>query len=229
MKTYLVVGGTQGIGLSLTQKLAQNGHQVIVLARNPVENLPPTTQFVAADILSDLPDISEPLAGLAYCPGSITLKPFHGLKPTDFERDMAINFHGAVRVIQKYLPLLKKSESASIVLFSTVAVQTGMNFHASISAAKGAIEALTRSLSAEFAPKIRVNAVAPSMTDTPLASRYLRTDKQREASAERHPLKRIAQAHEIANVAQFLISDNSANITGQIIQADGGISSIKNI
>ena len=172
---------------------------------------------------------NQPLDGLVYCPGTINLKPFSSLKLSDFQNDLEVNFLGLVKTLQMYYPLLQKSENASVVLFSTVAVQTGMAFHSSVAAAKGAIEGMSRALAAEWAPKIRVNTIAPSLTETPLAERLLKTDKQRAASIERHPMKRIGKAEDIAEMAAFLLSDKSSWITGQIIQVDGGLSAIKNL
>ncbi|MEP6597760.1 MAG: SDR family oxidoreductase, partial [Ginsengibacter sp.] len=117
--------------------------------------------------------------------------------------------------------------NASIVLFSTVAVQTGLPFHAQVAASKGALEGLTKALAAEFAPKIRVNCIAPSLTDTPLASSLLNTGQKAEANAQRHPLKRIGTTADIANLAEFILSDKASWITGQIIHVDGGISTLK--
>lgn len=173
------------------------------------------------------PEIEVALNGLVYCPGTITLKPFRSLKEQDFLQDFEINLLGAFRVLQKYLPLLQQSEKASVVLFSTVAVSLGLPYHASVASAKGAVEGLTRSLASEWAPKIRVNAIAPSLTDTPLANRLLDSDSKRKASLERHPLKTIGQASDIASLACWLLSEKSQFVTGQIWKVDGGIGSLK--
>jgi NAD(P)-dependent dehydrogenase (short-subunit alcohol dehydrogenase family) len=168
------------------------------------------------------------LHGVVYCPGTIRLKPFHRLTIDDFLENLQINYLGAVKIIQACLTRLKKSSAgASILLLSTVAVKTGMPFHASIAGAKAAIEGLTRSLAAELAPRIRVNAIAPSLTDTPLATRLLSSEKKRQAAADRHPLKRIGTPQEIARSAVFLLSDAGAWMTGQIIHVDGGMSDLK--
>jgi NAD(P)-dependent dehydrogenase (short-subunit alcohol dehydrogenase family) len=174
-----------------------------------------------------MPTLDYELNGLAYCPGSINLKPFKNLKQQDFVSDFKINALGAIKVINKYFTNLQNSDNSSILLFSTVAVQTGMPYHASVASAKGAVEGLTRSLAAEFAPKIRVNAIAPSLTDTPMASRLLSSDEKKETSAKRHPLNSIGKPEEIAKAAAYLLSDDSAWITGQIMHIDGGISSLK--
>lgn len=173
-KTYLIVGGTSGIGLETT-KLLSRENNVIVISREK-KNLDglDNVEFYSADIkksAEELPQLSNPIDGIVYCPGTINLKPFKSLKIDDFQNDFEVNLLGTVKVINKYFPNLKSTEKASIVLFSTVAVQTGMPYHASIASAKGAIEGLTRSLAAEFAPGIRVNCIAPSITNTPLAEK----------------------------------------------------------
>ena len=231
MKTFLIAEGTSGIGLETVKLLSKNNDSLIILGRekkNTGDLL--NTVFYTADILRpayELPQIREPLDGIVYCPGTINLKPFRSLKPEDYQNDLEINLLGAVKLINKYLPILKAAGKASIVLFSTVAVQTGMPYHASIASAKGAVEGLARSLAAEFAPHIRVNCIAPSITSTPLAEKLLNSETKMKSSEERHPLKRIGSAEEIAELTVFLLSDNSGFITGQIIRADGGISSVR--
>ena len=230
METYLIFGGTSGIGLELTKLLSAN-HQTIVISRNN-KNLYGlnNVKFFEGDStksIDNLPEIKESFAGLVYLPGSINLKPFTNLKLEDFLFDLEINFLGAVKVIKKYLQNLKSAGKASIVLFSSVAVQTGLPYHASIASAKGAIEGLTRSLAAEFAPNIRVNCIALSLTNTPLPEKLLNSEQKIKTFEERHPLKRIGSAFEAASLAEFLLSDRAAFITGQIIKVDGGLSSIK--
>lgn len=230
-KKYLIVGGSSGIGLVLTNRLTSEGNKVIVLSRN--QNQLETNdkiKYYRFDILDhqqNLPSFEHEFDGLAYCPGSINLKPFKNLKEQDYINDFNLNALGAVKVINQYLPNLKKVEKSSMVLFSTVAVQTGMPYHTSIAMAKGAVEGLTRSLAAEFAPKIRVNAIAPSLTDTTLASKLLSSDEKKEASAKRHPLNAVGKAEDIANAAYYLLSDKSNWVTGQIFHIDGGMSSIR--
>lgn len=231
-KTYFVVGGTSGIGAEITRGLGSRGHNVIVGSR-AAEGMEAHSgvSHVVWDATADaLPAdaLPEKLDGMVYCPGTIRLRPFRALKPEDFLSDFQINLVGAVRSIQACLPALKKAEDgAGIVLFSTVAVQTGMPFHASIASAKGAVEGLTRSLAAELAPKIRVNAVAPSLTDTPLAGDLLGNEAKRKAADDRHPLKRIGRPTDIAAAAFFLLEGAGAWVTGQILHVDGGMGALR--
>lgn len=231
-KTYVIVGGSSGIGLEMARRLSAEGHRLVVASRtaDELEGLAGVTH-IPLDITADnLPADALPpkLDGMVYCPGSIRLRPFRALKPDDFLADYRINVLGAVRSLQACLPALKKAgDGASVVFFSTVAVQTGMPFHASIASAKGAVEGLTRSLAAELAPKIRVNAVAPSLTDTPLAATLLGSDEKRRAADDRHPLKRIGQPGNIAAAALFLLGESGAWVTGQILHVDGGMGALR--
>ena len=140
------------------------------------------------------------------------------------KEDMHLNFFSLVNVVKDIMPLL--SDGSSMVFFSTVAVQTGMPFHTSVAAANGAIEGFTKSLAAEYAPRIRVNAIAPSLVDTPLSARLLNNDKKKEMMAERHPLKRVGNTEDLAQITRFLLSTDSAWITGQILGVDGGLSTL---
>lgn len=226
---FLIVGGNSGIGFSLVEALSRDGHQLTVLGRREGPwSSPDLIDFRHYQPASNQEiELPEKLDGLVYFPGSIQLKPFRSLKNEDFLKEFELNVLGAVEVIRKALPALKKSGKASVVLFSTVAVQQGMPFHAGIATAKGAVEGLTRSLAAELAPEIRVNAIAPSLTDTPLATNLLSSPEKREASSGRHPLKRIGNSDEMAALVRFLLSDDAGFITGQIIGADGGMSAVK--
>ncbi|NUN09701.1 MAG: SDR family oxidoreductase [Ignavibacteriaceae bacterium] len=231
MKTYIIAGGSSGIGLEIVKLLSAEGNNVIVLSRNPggTSKLGGVRHF-PIDFAADapvLPDITGPIDGIAYCPGTINLKPLKMLKPDDFINDFRINLLGAVNMINKYHANLKQAGNSSLLLFSTVAVQTGMPYHASVASAKGAVEGLTRSLAAEFAPAVRVNCIAPSITSTPLAEKLLNSEAKMKASEERHPLKRIGNAAEIARLSLFLLTQSSAFITGQVIKYDGGMSSVK--
>lgn len=231
-KTIFVVGGSSGIGLELVKKLNDERHEIIVGSRTS-ESLDefPEVRHLNLDVMQDdlsFEGLPETLQGLVYCPGSILLKPFQRITVEDFRKDFELNLLGAVKVIQGCLNRLKKSPTgAAVVLFSTVAVKTGMPFHASVASAKAAVEGLTRSLAAEFAPRIRVNAIAPSLTDTPLAKSLLSSKERQKASAERHPLKRIGSPGEIAGLAYHLIRDEGSWITGQILHVDGGMSSLR--
>ena len=227
MRNYLIIGASSGIGKALETNLQEGKDHVIGTYFNNEVNKP---NYHYLDVTEEDPDLSfvpEVLDGLVYCPGSINLLPFHRIKAEDFSSDFNLQVVGAIKLIQKLLPNLKRSESASIVLFSTVAVQNGFNFHAQVSSSKGAIEGLCRALSAELAPKIRVNSIAPSLTDTPLSEKLLNTDAKKEANAARHPLKRIGKSEDIANLASFLLSKDSSWMTGQVLKLDGGISTIK--
>lgn len=226
MKKLLVIGGSKGIGSAILSKAIEE-YECINMSRTAPQIESENIKHIEVDILKDdLPQLDE-LDALVYCPGSITLKPISTLKESDFLADFNINVMGAVKVIKNYMKLLKKSANPSIVLFSTVAVGQGMPFHSSIAVAKAGVEALTKSLAAELAPRFRVNCVAPSITDTSLASGILRSDKQRESLSQRHPLKKILQPIEIAETALFLLGDKSSGITGQVIGVDAGLSTLK--
>lgn len=229
MKNYLVIGASSGIGQSLAESLATEGHEVYSTYCNtkPVNTDINFQHFNALEGELDLSILPEVVDGLVYCPGSINLLPFARFKPEDFIKDYQLQVVGFVKVLQTVLPKLKKSTQASVVIFSTVAVQAGYNFHSQVAASKGAIEGLTRSLAAEFAPTIRVNAIAPSLTETPLAGKLLNTDQKIQSNADRHPMKRIGQAKDIASMAAFLLSEDSSWVTGQILHVDGGMSSIR--
>lgn len=229
-KNILVIGGNSGIGLALVTLLSPDNN-VYVASRSSERIGGLKVNYIPFDATKDTIDTSllpETLDGFVYCPGSINLRPFKGLKIEAFTDDFEINVMGAVKSLKSVLGLLLASTKASsVVFYSTVAVQTGMPFHSSISASKGAIEGLTRSLAAEFAPKIRVNAIAPSIVDTPLASKFLNNDVKMEKANERHPLGRIGTAKELADVTAFLLGDQSSWMTGRILQIDGGIGNLK--
>lgn len=229
-KNILVVGGSSGIGLELVKQLASD-NQLFVLGRNQAPLAGLDVHFISHDVTdgSDLDSstLPERLDGFVYCPGSINLRPFKGIKPEVFQQDMEVNAFGAVRTLQKIAPLLMNSPEASIVFFSTVAVQTGMPFHSSIAMAKGALEGLTRSLAAEWAPKVRVNSIALSLVDTPLAAKFTNNADKLEKANARHPLGRMGSAADAAQMAVFLLSEKSSWMTGQILHLDGGIGNLK--
>lgn len=226
MKTIVVIGGSKGIGLSIV-KLLTPSHKVISISRSVSNIEHENLTHYSVDVLSgELPDISE-VDGLVYCPGSINLKPISRLKIQDFKNDFEINVIGAVKAIQKYARVMKDSQHPSIVLFSTVAVKLGMPFHASIATAKAGVEGLVKSLGAEFAPKIRINAIAPTVTDTELAAKLLRNERMIENITERHPLKKFLNPDEVAEMALFLLSHKTASMSGQILEMDCGIVNFK--
>ncbi len=227
-KNILLIGGSKGIGLA-TAKLLAKDHNLYVLSRTKedLEGLEISHQIF--DIIRDdinLLELPEILDGLVYFPGSINLRPFHMLKPDVFREDLELNFIGLVKVVQKALPSLKRSEHASLVFFSTVAVRVGMPFHTSVAAAKGAIEGFSKALAAELAPSVRVNVIAPSLTNTTLAGNLLSNEEKKNKMGARHPLKRIGEAGDIANMVEFLLSQKSSWITGQVMGIDGGLSNI---
>lgn len=231
MANYLIIGGSSGIGSSLVAQLVGEGHQVFATYNtHPVVSSFPNLSYLPLNVLDEILDLSflpEKLDGIAFCPGAIQLKPFARIQAADFIADYQLQVVGAIKVIQGALPALKNAEQASIVLFSTVAVQLGLNFHSLVSASKGAIEGLTKSLAAELAPKIRVNAIAPSLTNTPLAAGLLNSDQKMEANAERHPLKRVGKPEDVSAMAAFLLSPKTSWITGQILSVDGGMGALK--
>lgn len=226
MKTILVIGGSKGIGNAIINSLVSNNKVINISRTAPLLSNANLTHY-SCDILTDELPVLEAIDTLIYCPGSINLKPISRLKLDDFRSDFEINVIGAIKAIQHYLPLLKKGNNPSILLFSTVAAKLGMPFHASVAAAKSAIEGLTKSLGAELAPTIRVNAIAPTVTDTDLAAKLLRNERLIEGIKERHPLKKFLNPEEVADLATFLTSDKATSISGQIFELDCGIVSFK--
>ena len=231
MKNILIIGGSSGIGASLIEKFTNDPNYQVIATFN--QGNIPTAQNIKTfkfDVLSDTLDLSilpEAIDGVVYCPGSINLKPISRLKLEDFREDFEINVVGAVKAIQHYLPLLKRGNTPSILLFSTVAAKLGMPYHASVAAAKSGVEGLVKSLGAELAPTIRVNAIAPTVTDTDLASKLLRNERMIDSITERHPLKKFLNPAEVADMATFLTSESASSISGQIFQMDCGIVSFK--
>ena len=226
MKNFLIIGGTKGIGKAIVEEVIEH-NKITCLSRNNTDFVHKNYSHVKFDALSDdLPDLDS-IDCLIYCPGSINLKPISTLSLDDFRNDFELNVIGAVRAIKKYLPLLKKSETASILLFSTVATKLGMPYQASVSVAKSGIDGLVKTLGSELAPKVRINAIAPTITNTDLASKILRNEKVVENMVERHPLKMILSPKEVAKMASFLVSEDASSISGQIFNMDAGIVSFK--
>jgi NAD(P)-dependent dehydrogenase (short-subunit alcohol dehydrogenase family) len=228
MKNILLIGGSYGIGLAIAKAVASEN--TVYIASRSNEGLTGINAihipFDATTDSLDLTQLPSVIDGLVYCPGSINLRPFKGLKLETFESDMHLNFFSMVKVVQTILPQLTASNQASIVLFSSVAASMGMPFHTSVAASKGAIESFAKALAAEYAPKIRVNVIAPSLTHTPLADKFLNSEAKQEKSAERHPLKRFGQPEDMAQMTAFLLSDKASWITGQVMHVDGGMSTL---
>ncbi len=226
---YLIIGGSKGIGRGIAQRLLDQGQPVIVASRS-MEGVPAGAVHLPTDVTGDglpLDRLPEALRGMAYCPGSIDLRPLRSIKAEDLRSALELNVVGAFRAAQACADRLKRVPGSGMMFFSTVAVGQGMAFHSSVSAAKGALEGMTRALAAELAPTVRVNCIAPSLTDTSLAEKLLGSPERAKAAAERHPLKRVGTVDDIAALSTFLLGPEAGWITGQVIGVDGGMSRLR--
>ena len=227
-KNILIIGGSSLIGQEVTALVQAAGDNPIITSRTDMAVQDGVFfQLDPNDDLSQLDELPESIDGLLYCPGSITLKSLQRMDLVDVQEDMKINFEGAFNIVKKVLPNLKKDAGASVVFISSVAAISGMTFHSSISASKSALEGFARSLAAELAPRVAVNCIAPSLTNTPLAASLLGDEKRIQASEERHPLNAIGDPKAIAGVIYGLLSAKENWITGQTISVDGGLSTLR--
>jgi len=229
MKNYLVIGGSSGVGQALVTALADEGQNVVATYNTNLQSDTAQVKFLKLDVTTDTLDeanLPDQIHGLAYCPGSINLKPFHRFKEEDFMSDFQMQVLGATKIIKQILPRMKNEEGASIVLFSTVAVQKGFTFHSQVAMSKGAIEGLTRALAAEFAPTIRVNAIAPALTQSNLSQKLLSTPEKMQYHSDKNPMKKVGAPEDIAEAALYLLSDRSSWVTGQVLKVDGGFGSL---
>lgn len=231
-RNYLIIGGGTGIGNALIQEIMRTDEEAGIYAASRKINeadLPDKVNPITYDVLGEekLEGLPDELHAMAYCPGSINLQPFKRFSVEDLRKEIELNYLGGVKVLLQIIDKLKRTKSGSVLFFSTVAVQMGLPFHSAVSASKGALEGLVRSLAAEYAPSVRFNAIAPSLTDTPLAKNLLSSDKKRESNAERNPMKKIGTPQDIANVGAYLLSDRSDWVTGQVMGIDGGMGSTR--
>jgi NAD(P)-dependent dehydrogenase (short-subunit alcohol dehydrogenase family) len=235
---FIVIGATGGVGSALSRRVAAQGHSIHAIGRDAQKLAALTAEIGGTHAAADVTDraaleaavkaAGSTVAGLAYCVGSINLKPVSRITDEDVERDFRLNALGALRAVQAALPALKTHEMpSSVVLFSTVAVQQGFASHASIGMAKGAVEGLMLSLAAELAPKVRVNCVAPSLTKTPLAAALTSNEQMATAIASLHAMQRLGEPDDVAAAAAFLLLPETSWITGQVLNVDGGRSSLR--
>ncbi len=228
MKNILVIGGSSGIGKEVVKTLSKKSN-IIATYNTNYQETNNSVVFKEYDVVKDQPEkleIEDSLNSIIYCPGSINLKPFNRYSEQELIEDFQINVTGFLKILTHYKKNLLNSENASVVLFSSVAAQKGISFHTQVACSKGAIEALTRTLAAELAPKIRINAIAPSLLKTSLSAKFLNTDKKIQSNKLRHPLKEIGDPKDVASMVEFLINDHAKWITGQIINIDGGLSKL---
>ncbi|MDA8532758.1 SDR family oxidoreductase [Pelagibacteraceae bacterium] len=231
---YLIFGATGSVGSSLAEQLKNSGNDIHLVARNESEVKAIAEKlgcsYTVADVLEDgfiekvKSDIND-IKGVAYCVGSIDLKPLRMVTEAEMNKCMKLNLYSAIEVIKGFQESLKKNKG-SVVLFSTVAAQRGFTNHTIIASAKAAVEGLTVTLAAEFAPHIRVNCIAPSLSKSKIAEPMLKNPTIAEGIAKAHPLKRLGEGKDSAALAKFLITEESSWITGQIIAVDGGRSKL---
>ena len=227
-KNILVIGGNSLIGQEVIKLSNSKGDNVIATSRSTIDL--PLENFIQLDPnedLSSLDALPDSIDALLYCPGSISLKSIQRMDISDIREDFRINVEGAFNIIKKVLPNLKKDEGASVVFISSVAAKSGMTFHSSIAASKAALEGFARSLASELAPRVAVNCIAPSLTNTPMAEHLLNNEKKLQSSEERHPLNTIGDPTKVAKVIYNLFSAKEDWITGQTISIDGGLSSLR--
>jgi len=226
-KVYVFAGASSAIAQATATLLQANGHKVIGISTKNEPFAYDSHYCVDGYSFGSFPQIEEDISGLVYFPGTINLKPFARFTPEEFRHDMEVNALGAAAFVQAYVASLKKSKDGSIVFLSSVAASTGLPFHASIAMAKGALEGLTKSLAAELAPTIRVNAIAPSLVNTPLGSKFLSSPERMEQMQKRNPMGKVGEAGEVAQSVAFLLENNSSWITGQVLSVDGGMGALK--
>lgn len=229
MKTYLVIGASSGIGRALATKLSETSKVIGTYFSNEPDEALNNVSWQRFDAMTDSTsslELPEVLDGIVYCPGSINLKPFHRFTEDEILDDIKLQVTGGLKAVQSNLKALKSAEDASVVFVSTVAVQKGFAFHTQVAISKGAVEGMTRSLAAELAPAVRVNCVAPSLTDTQLAGRLLNSEEKKAAHGKAHPLGRVGEPEDIANTIAFLLSKEASWMSGQVIHVDGGRSTL---
>ena len=227
MQRFLFIGANSDMAIAAATYFKQQGIEVIWLSRTECSNEYSQSFQISGLSETDFPQLDGQIDGLVYFPGSVNLKPMRSLKDGDLLEEYKINVLGALNAVKIYLPNLKLSEKASVVFLSSVAVQLGMPFHASVGINKGAIEGLTRSLAAELSPEIRVNAIALSLTETKMTQRMVNTEDKKQGIAQRHPLNAIGTLEDVSNMLEFLLTPKSAWMTVQILHLDGGMSTVK--
>lgn len=226
-KQFLFAGASSLMAMESAFALKKQGHTIYGITRKPVNSVYDKLLEIEHYSAGKFPALDEPLDGLVYFPGSINLKPVQRLSSAEILQDYELNALGAVAFVQSYLNNVKKAKTASIIFISTVAVQTGLPFHASIAMAKGALEGLTRALAAELAPAIRVNCIAPSLVDTPMSIKFIDTSEKMDQMKKKNPMRKVGEPADIANAISFLLSEDSSWITGQILPVDGGMNALR--